>query len=315
VKLRAECVDTNLSVIMIMKGENMALIQRTEMLKRFPTSDFPKINPSLTTLEPLVRGSASDRVRFFDMAKQAETAGASSLHLDVFDPNYLKKVKGNENNPVGDNMGVFDPKLVEQLKKAVNIPIDVHLMVSPLTRNGCEGFRDYILEFAGAGADFVSMHWGAFEAAGLEPDIFQTVQDVKERCSISLGIAFNHYESIPSLRFPVSFRGLFDFALFMTVIPGAGGKPFEPKGVDNMCFAATGDHPAFRDVLMGIDGAVNNDRIGEMFLKGGKWFVVGSYWFGPNGNYRDLAGMERAYDTLMNAAHTTTWKDIKATGD
>jgi len=69
--------------------------------------------------------------------KKVEETGADLLHLDIMDGHFVPNI----------TMG---PDQVAQLRKTINIPFDVHLMISEPLK--------YIDQFADAGADIITVH-------------------------------------------------------------------------------------------------------------------------------------------------------------
>lgn len=273
-------------------------IRVNSLIQTLNASRLPAINPSLTTLENLVRQDGRGRIKFLDRAKQAEVAGAATLHLDVFDPRYV------DTGGKPGNMDVFNWQLVRDLKKVVNIPVDVHLMVSPQSRGGFVGFADYMKSFGGEGADAISFHWGAMKKAGVKEaavkeSIIDEVRDSYR--DLAIGMVFNPDERLGAAeqRLPKYFIDALDFLMAMTVIPGAGGRGFDDRGVDNIFDAGRSKLSA--GSLIAVDGAITPETIGKVVRAGGKWLVVGSYWFGKEGAYKDFSGMQNAYDSLVNA--------------
>ena len=92
------------------------------MAKRF-WSDLPRpaIAPSLL---------ASDFGRLAEEIARVEEAGADLMHVDVMDGHFVPNI-------------TLGPVIVERIRKATNLPLDVHLMISEPAR--------YIQAFAGPG--------------------------------------------------------------------------------------------------------------------------------------------------------------------
>src|SRR5210317_1076833 len=84
-----------------------------------------------------------------DGAKAAEQAGADELHLDIMDGHFVPNL-------------TFGPQVVEMAKKHVNLPLNVHLMIS--------NPEQYVQDFVEAGADAVHIH---IEAECNAPDVLE----------------------------------------------------------------------------------------------------------------------------------------------
>ncbi len=80
---------------------------------------------------------SADFARLGEEVRAVEAAGADLLHFDVMDNHYVP------NLTVG-------PLVCEAIRPHVKIPIDVHLMVSPVDR--------IVPDFAKAGASIITFH-------------------------------------------------------------------------------------------------------------------------------------------------------------
>ncbi len=252
----------------------------------FKLSRIPVINPSLTPLLSMLR--TGRKAEFFKRAVMAREAGAATLHLDVFDANYVD----TDGNP--SNIDDFNPKLAAELRKKTGMPIDVHFMVRPSTMGGSAQFRDYLSCFKKS-ADFMSIHPDAFSWDGLNMKAVYGSVDAIRKAGASPGIVINPDEG-PFLAAEAS--NAVDFALAMTVIPGNGGRGFDKGGLNNISRLATMGF----DKLIAADGAITGETIKDAFAAGARWFVVGSYWFGKEGAYKTLEEMRAAYQSLIEAA-------------
>ena len=72
-----------------------------------------------------------------DAVKEAESAGADVIHVDVMDGHFVPNI-------------TIGPMVVAALRKVTSLPLDVHLMI--------EKPELYVEAFAKAGADFVTVH-------------------------------------------------------------------------------------------------------------------------------------------------------------
>src|ERR671937_3034470 len=80
---------------------------------------------------------SADFARLGDAVEAAERGGADWIHVDVMDGHYVPNL-------------TFGPKMVEDLRKATRLPLDVHLMI--------ERPESWIDRYADAGADWLVVH-------------------------------------------------------------------------------------------------------------------------------------------------------------
>jgi ribulose-phosphate 3-epimerase len=130
-----------------------------------------------------------------DAVRRAEAGGADWIHVDVMDGTFVP------NLTVG-------PMVVEAIRRATTLPLDVHLMIDEPRR--------YLSRFRDAGGDWLTIH--------LEADRHphRTLSEIRS-LGAKAGLALN-----PGT--PVEFatdliEGL-DLLLVMSVNPGFGGQPF-----------------------------------------------------------------------------------------
>lgn len=141
---------------------------------------------------------ASDFGRLSDEAKRAEQAGADLLHVDVMDGHFVPNI-------------TLGPQGVEAIRKAVSIPLDVHLMISRPDK--------YAKNFIDAGADYLTIH------AEAEHDMKETLSFIRGQ-KIKAGPAINPDREVALIR---DVLGMCDIVLIMSVFPGFGGQKFMPE--------------------------------------------------------------------------------------
>ena len=146
---------------------------------------------------------AGDFSQLGEDARRVEAAGADWLHLDIMDGHFV------------DNIS-FGPAVVAAMKKVVNIPLDVHLMISRPDH--------YLKRFLEAGAHSVQVHLEA------KHDVAKTLRSIREAGCLA-GLAINPgtplsgaAEHLPNI----------DLLLVMTVNPGFGGQEFIASTMDKV---------------------------------------------------------------------------------
>src|SRR3989475_3015402 len=80
---------------------------------------------------------SADFARLGEEVGAVERGGAGLLHVDVMDGHFVPNI-------------TIGPPVVASLRKAVNVPLDCHLMI--------ERPDEFIPAFAEAGADWISVH-------------------------------------------------------------------------------------------------------------------------------------------------------------
>jgi ribulose-phosphate 3-epimerase len=140
---------------------------------------------------------AADFTRLGDQIAACEAAGVDWIHVDVMDGQFVPNI----------TMG---PQVVEAVRRATRLPLDVHLMIVAPER--------YLADFAAAGADSLTVQ---VEAC---PNLHRTLQQIKE-LGKRAGVALN--PGTPAMAVS-EVLDLADLLLPMTVNPGFWGQRFLP---------------------------------------------------------------------------------------
>jgi len=184
-------------------------------------------------------------------AKEAQNAGADLLHVDVMDGRFVPNI----------TVGI---PVVESLRKEVEIPLDVHLMIVEPEK--------YVRDFIRAGADYISFH---FEAAVHHHRIVETIKSEGAKA----GIAVNPSTPISFLEEILSFL---DFVLVMSVNPGFGGQKFietSLRKIENLKKLAEKLNP---ELLIEVDGGIKLNNVENVLSAGARIIVAGSAVFKGN---------------------------------
>jgi ribulose-phosphate 3-epimerase len=177
-------------------------------------------------------------------------AGADIIHFDVMDNHYVPNL-------------TIGPMVCQALRKhGVKVPIDVHLMVSPVDR--------IVPDFAAAGATYISFH----PEATLHID--RTISLIREH-GCKPGMVFNPATPLSYLDYTLE---LLDMVLIMSVNPGFGGQAFIPTSLRKIADARKRLDSCGRPVRLEVDGGIKVDNIRAAASAGADTFVAGSAIFG-----------------------------------
>ncbi|MGA2265646.1 MAG: ribulose-phosphate 3-epimerase [Phycisphaerae bacterium] len=177
---------------------------------------------------------------------QAVAGGADVLHVDIMDGHFVPNL----------SMG---PGFVKSIRKATDMPLDVHLMVSD---------PGYFLErFAGAGADSITFH---IEATNTPAKLIDRLRQL----GLGAGITLKPGTAVDTLR---DVLAAVDMVLVMTVEPGYGGQEFMHDMLDKI--------RALRGMLQShqrieVDGGINPATAAMCRQCGAGVFVAGENIFG-----------------------------------
>ena len=183
--------------------------------------------------------------------KEAETAGADILHVDVMDGRFVPNI----------TIGI---PVVESLRNVTELPLDVHLMIIEPEK--------YIPEFIKAGANWVSFH---FEATVHH---HRTVEQIKE-LGAKAGIVINPSTPVSFLEEIIPFL---DFVLIMSVNPGFGGQKFIPNSLEKIRKLKSLKEKLNNNLLIEVDGGIKVSNVESVLKAGADVIVAGSAIFKGN---------------------------------
>jgi ribulose-phosphate 3-epimerase len=216
-----------------------------------------KIAPSILSAD---FGRLGDEVR-------AISAACDSVHVDVMDGHFVPNL-------------TIGPLVVEAVKRATTLPLDVHLMILDAER--------WVPAYAKAGADIIGVHAEAC------PHLHRTIGQIKElgkRASVVLNPA-----TPPQVLEYV--LGDVDQVLVMSVNPGFGGQKFIGSALEKIRWLRAEIDRRGLAVDIEVDGGVKLDNIAEVCAAGANVIVSGSGVFGT----KDYAATIRAMRDHGSAA-------------
>ncbi len=206
---------------------------------------------------------AADFARLGEQIDDVARAGVSTLHFDVMDGHFVPNIS-------------FGLPVLESLRKATKLRIDVHLMIADADA--------YAARFVKAGANLVSVHQEAC------PHIDRTLAEIRS-LGAGAGVVLNPATPIATLEHVLPRA---DFVLLMSVNPGYGGQRFIPYVLDKARALAEWRRRLGLTFAIEIDGGISLDNVGEVAAAGVDWFVAGSSVFGAAEPGRMAAAMKQA---------------------
>lgn len=197
-----------------------------------------------------------------ELAKLTE-ANVPGLHLDVMDGNFVPNL-------------TYGMPILAALRHRTELPLDCHLMITNPAQ--------YVDAFCDAGADTITFHIEAVE------DPRPVLAKIRER-GVGAGIALNPATPLSDI---ASCLDLVDIVLVMSVNAGFGGQKFDRVALDKLKLVREMTRP---EVLLEVDGGVNQQTIADCASAGAQLFVVGSAIFShpPYGQVvKELADLAKA---------------------
>jgi ribulose-phosphate 3-epimerase len=212
---------------------------------------------------------SADFARLGEEVERLEAAGADLVHFDVMDNHYVPNL-------------TIGPLICEAIRPHVSIPIDVHLMVTPVD--------ELAVMFAKAGASIISFHPEASQ------HVDRTLSLIRDH-GCRAGLALNPASPLDQLDHVMD---RLDLVCIMSVNPGFGGQAFIPHALQKIAavreridaHVAEGGQP----ILLEVDGGVKVSNVHAVAEAGADVFVAGSAIFGArdaDGGYHGVIGAFR----------------------
>lgn len=195
---------------------------------------------------------AADFNRLGEQIQKIEKAGCQWLHIDVMDGTFVPSIS-------------FGMPLIQSIRGESSLYFDVHLMIQDPER--------YIQRFRECGADMLTIHAEACSDLAFTLDIIHAK-------GMRTGVALNPRTPVSVLERVID---KIDMVLIMSVNPGFGGQKYIPETARKLremrrLLDATGNS----EVLIQVDGGINEKTVDEVLEAGANIIVAGSAVFRGN---------------------------------
>lgn len=170
------------------------------------------------------------------------------LHLDVMDGNFVPSIS-------------FGMPVIKALRKYKNFIFDVHMMVKDADR--------YIEDMKNVGADMISIHYEAVK------HLDRSINHIKS-LGLKAGVVLNPSTPVAVLNDIIK---VVDFVLLMSVNPGFGGQKYIDYIDDKVLDLVKLKEEKNPNLMIQIDGGINETNIKRLAKKGVDYFVAGSAIF------------------------------------
>jgi ribulose-phosphate 3-epimerase len=188
-----------------------------------------------------------------DQVQAAEAGGADYIHIDVMDGLFVPNI----------TMG---PLVVEAVRRATRLPLDVHLMIQAPER--------YLEAFVAAGASILTIH---AEACTHLQQALARIRALGARAGLALCPA-------TPLAVVEEVHEDLDLLLVMTVNPGFGGQRLIPATVGKVRRARALLERLAASVELEVDGGINPETAPAVVAAGAETLVAGSAVFNTAGS-------------------------------
>jgi ribulose-phosphate 3-epimerase len=206
---------------------------------------------------------AADFTALRDELASIEAGGADWVHVDVMDGRFVPNI-------------TIGPFIVEAVRRATSLPLDVHLMIVEPER--------YVEDFVKAGASTVGIH------AETCPHLHRSVAQIRE-AGARAAVALNPATPAAAVE---AVLGDIDQVLVMTVNPGFGGQKFIESTLPKIEQLRRWIDDRDLDVAIEVDGGIGPETIARAARAGADVFVAGTAVFGAPDRGDAITALRRA---------------------
>lgn len=192
---------------------------------------------------------SADFAKMGEEVRTLEQSGADMVHCDVMDGVFVPNI-------------TFGIKMIADLKKRTDLPLDCHLMiVDP---------HKYVEAFAKAGATYITVHYEACKER-LKDTLLQ-IKAAGAKC----GAVINPDTPVEAI---LDVLPICDMVLVMSVVPGFGGQKFIPSVLEKVRVLRKAVDELGKTIEIQVDGGIHAGNAAEVRAAGASVLVAGSAVF------------------------------------
>ena len=207
--------------------------------------------------------AAADQGMLAQEAARLKSWGADWIHVDIMDGVFAPNL-------------TFGPAIVKAIRKASDLPLDCHLMISN---------PELLLErFLLAGGDIMTVH-----AETVNSESLVRIEKKIGEFNAKLGVAFKPATSLDSIDLSGSNVSL---VTIMTVNPGFSGQKFMPEVLPKL-EEAKKRYPDRNKTEIEVDGGVDESNARSIADEGASVLVAGNAVFGQQDPMIALNNLKR----------------------
>ncbi len=203
---------------------------------------------------------------------------ADSLHFDIMDGHFVPNI-------------TFGPGLVASLRKKVNLPFEIHLMV--------DNPQEWINPFVDAGADFITVH------AETSLHLARLIAIIKEK-GLKVGVAVNPATSLQELEYVIP---EVDLVLAMTVNPGFGSQSLLSSVIPKIRDLREIIKKRRLSLEVEVDGGINQDTAAKVIEAGASILVAGTAVFNASDAEKAILRLKNSQKGELGGNKNSTAKN------